>query len=345
MKPKASLPFPLRFVLFATLVAAASPAAADVVRLRNGDRLTGTVVSKHGSVLLLRTPYAGEVRIAWGEIVELLVDRPVQLMLSGGMPEPATLVPAAPGQAGVVREGSLPEPVDLAQVAYINPQPDQSGTGIVWRGHVNVAATYSRGNATNDRLYGEAQVEARAKAYRWNAGIKVNRVRDGPGSAVNSWLGDANLDRFIRKGHFLYARSSLEHDPNKDLELRAAGGAGYGWQIHDTPDLQLSLRGGLDYLHVDRDAGDDESYPALGWALRYEQWFANRKLQLFQEQEGFWNTRDLEHVVLRTKTGVRVPLFTSIEATAQLNVDWDSEPAAGREPVDSVWLLGLGYKW
>jgi len=38
-------------------------------------------------------------------------------------------------------------------------------------------------------------------------------------------------------------------------------------------------------------------------------------------------------------------VFTNIEATAQLNVDWDSEPASGRDPVDSVWLLGLGYKW
>jgi putative salt-induced outer membrane protein YdiY len=345
MQPLPAFAVAFRLALPLVLALATPPVAADAVRLGNGDRLTGTVVVKTDATLVLRTRYAGDVRIAWGEIVEIVVDQPVDVMLTGQAPSPATLTAAAPGQVGLVRDGALPEPVDLAQIAYINPQPDQSGTGIAWRGHANVAATLSRGNATNERLYGEAQLEARAKDYRWNAGAKVNRVRDGHATAVNSWLADASLDRFIRARHFLYARSSLEHDPSRDLELRAAAGAGYGWQAIETSEQKLSLRGGLDYVRVDRDAGADESYPALGWALRYEQWLADRRLQLFQEQEGFWNARDLAHVVLRTRTGVRVPVFASIEATAQLNVDWDSEPASGRDPVDSVWLLGLGYKW
>ena len=322
-----------------------SLAHADVVTLRNGDRITGTVVSKQDSTLVFRTPYAGELRIAWAQVASLAVDRPIQLMLSGDAPEPATLTPAAPGQAGVVRDGALPEPVELAEIAYINPTPDQSGTGIVWRGQVNIAATFTRGNVKNDQFYGDGQLQARAKDYRWIVGAKLNRQRDADGNAVDSWLGDGSLDRFIRKGRFIYARSSFEHDPTKDLELRAALGAGYGWQLVETPDLQLSLRAGLDYVSVDRRTEDDERYPAIGWGLRYEQWFANRKLQLFQEQEGFWNTRQLDDVVLRTKTGVRVPLYTNIDATAQLNVDWDSAPAPGRDTVDSVLLLGLGYKF
>jgi hypothetical protein len=331
--------------LLLLVLATAVAAHADVVRLKNGDRLTGSVVAKQDNQLVLRTPYAGEVRIAWHEVAELVVDRPVQLMLVGEPPAPATLAPAAPGQAAIVRDGDLPEPVDLARIAYINPRPYQSGTGVAWRGHANVAATFTRGNATNDRFYGEAGLEARAKDYRWNLGAKVNRSRDGPATAVNSWLGDGNLDRFIRPGQFLYARSSFEHDPTKDLRLRAALGAGYGWQLSETQDRQLALRGGLDYVNVNRDAGDDEHYPALGWGLRYEQWLVSRKLQLFQEQEGFWNAREISDVVLRTKTGVRVPLYTNIDATAQLNLDWDSAPGPGRDPVDSVWLLGLGYKF
>ena len=327
------------------LLAASLGAHADVVKLRNGDRLTGTVVAKQDNTLVLRTPYAGEVRIAWNEVAELVVDKPVQLMLGDQPPLPATLAPAASGQAAIVRDGGLPEPVDLAQIAYINPQPYQSGTGIAWKGKLNVAATFTRGNATSDRLYGEGDVEARAKDYRWTTGLKVNRVRDGAGTAVNSWLGDGSLDRFLRPRHFIYARSSFEHDPAKDLELRAALGAGYGWQALETPELHLALRGGVDVVHVDRDAGDDERYPAVGWGLRYEQWFANRKLQLFQEQEGFWNFRDVEDVVLRTKTGVRIPLYTNIDATAQLNVDWNSAAGPDRDRLDSVWLLGVGYRW
>jgi hypothetical protein len=332
-------------VLVALCLLVPPAARADVVWLKNGDRLTGSVISKHDNTLLLRTPYAGEVRIAWHEVAELVVDEPVQLMLSGGPPRKVALVPAGPAYAGIVRDGALPEPVELARIEYINPQPYESGTGIAWRGHVNVAATFTRGNAVSDRFYGEAEIGARAKHYRWTAGAKVNRVRDGASAAVNSWLGDASLDRFIRPRHFLYARSSLEHDPAKDLELRAALGAGYGWQLAETPERQLALRGGLDYVHVDRETGGDEHYPAIGWGLRYEHWLADRRLQFFQEQEGFWNTRELDDVVLRTRTGLRIPLHTNIDATAQLNLDWDSAPAPGRDAVDTVWLLGVGYRF
>ena len=344
MKPHRTPAARFRLIALCALVAALT-ARADVVLLKNGDRLTGSVISKQGNVLLLRTPYAGEVRIAWHEVAELVVEQPVVVMLAGQAPESVTFAPAAPGQAGIVRDGALPEPVELARVEYVNPRPYQSGVGLAWRGHVNVAATFTRGNAVNDRVYGEGEVEARARDYRWSIGAKINRVRDGAGEAVNSWLGDASLDRFIRPGHFLYARGSLEHDPSRDLDVRAALGAGYGWQVAETPERHLSLRGGLDYVHVDRETGGDERYPALGWGLRFEQWLVDRRLKFFHEEEGFWNTRELDDVVLRTKTGVRIPVHKSIDATAQLNFDWDSAPAPGRDTVDTVWLLGLGYKF
>jgi hypothetical protein len=343
MKARPAVRFLPPLLLIALL--AASAVRADVVQLRNGDRLTGTVVAKHENTLVLKTPYAGDVRIQWSEVASLTVDKPVRVMLKGEKTSPATLAPAAPGQVTIMREGREPQPVELTRVEYINPQPYQSGSGVVWRGNVNIAATYTRGNSASDRLYVEAGVEARAKSYRATGGVKVNRVSDEFGNESNSWLLDGSYDRFIRPRHFLYARTSFEHDPAKDLELRAAGGAGYGWQVVETPDRQLSLRGGLDYVSVDQKNGGDERYPALGWGLRYHEWLFERRLQVFHEEEGFWNASDLSDIVLRTRTGLRVPLYTNIDTTAQLNVDWDSATAPGRDPVDSVWLLGLGYKW
>lgn len=51
------------------LLAGAPPnaAATDVVRLVNGDRLSGEVVRMEKSELVLKTSSAGEIRVKWEE--------------------------------------------------------------------------------------------------------------------------------------------------------------------------------------------------------------------------------------------------------------------------------------
>jgi hypothetical protein len=105
------------------------------------------------------------------------------------------------------------------------------------------------------------------------------------------------------------------------------------------------VRGGLDYVAVERLFGPKERYPAFGWGVKasYSPW--GPRLELFHEQEGFWNLEHTDVVILRSKTGVRLPLVDRLNATAQLNVDWERRPAPGRVPTDSTLLLGVDYSF
>jgi hypothetical protein len=40
---------------------------------------------------------------------------------------------------------------------------------------------------------------------------------------------------------------------------------------------------------------------------------------------------------------MRVPLIERLNATAQLNLDWERQPAPGRRSTDSTLLLGVDY--
>lgn len=44
------------------------PLLADQVSLKNGDRLTGTIVKSDGKTLVLHTDYAGDVNVNWSAI-------------------------------------------------------------------------------------------------------------------------------------------------------------------------------------------------------------------------------------------------------------------------------------
>ena len=310
--------------------------------LRNGDRLSGTIVSLSKNALVLRSPHAGELSLDWGAVATLSTDAPLAVMRRGREPERAQLLA---GQAGRVRlVGPAGErTIALEEIAYLNPKAHESGAGTDYSGRAALSASYARGNTTTDRLYADGELTARARPYRYGISGKAER-RAEAGVRSMAWRGGANYDRFLDARRFLYARASLEHDLPKDIELRRALGAGYGVQLADSQRSSVSLRAGLDHVAVRRQVAEDERYPAFGWALTAEHglW---RKLRLFHEHEGYWNLEDTARLFVRSKSGLRMPLVARLSASVQLNLDWERRPAGGRRATDTTLLVGLDYAW
>jgi hypothetical protein len=323
-----------------------SSAAADEVVLKNGDRISGEIASKSTDVVVVRTDYAGEVSIRWSEIATLSTTRAVEVLLEGDAePVRGTLHPVYGGGALLVDTQGNERRVTLEQIAYLNPEPHQIDGRVAYSGRATLAANYASGNVESERVYAEADFKARAKDYRYSLTGRSERRTEPPLGTVTSWLTAANYDRFLREKEFIYGRASLEHDEAKSIEQRAALGGGYGVQIFDTERIRLSVRGGLDYVAVDRIGAENDRYPAAGWGVRLDTAPWGPKLELFHEQEGYWNLEDSDVVTLRSKTGVRVPLVAKLNATAQVNVDWERSPTPPRASTDKVLLLGVDYTW
>jgi hypothetical protein len=323
----------------AFLLAAACGAAADEVVLRNGDRLRGEVLSMAEGRLLLRTGYAGEIALRWEEVAALSTTRALGVMRRGARaPLHGTLQPLYDGRVLLIAADGAAHELALDEIAYLNPRPWESGVGAAYAGRITLSAAYTRGNTEDERFNGVGEFTARARGYRYALSAKADRHDDPEIGTNTAWLANANFDRFVRPERFAYARGSLEHDPAKDVAQRATAGAGYGAEL-ETGRASLTLRGGLDYVLVDRYAAGNERYPALGWGVKaeYAPWF--------HEHEGFWNLKDSAAVLVRSKTGLRLPLLKGLGASAQLNLDWERKPAPGRKSTDSTLLVGVDYAW
>lgn len=291
--------------------------AADEVRLSNGDRITGEVKARIGDRLIVQTEYAGEMSIRVSDVQGLS-------MLDA---------------AGVRHE------IGPHQLATLDPKPYKIVRAVSYAGRALLSAAYTRGNVDSDHVHLDADFTARGKAYRYNLSGRIER-RSQPLAQTNSaWLAGASYDRFLDGRQFAYVRGSLEHDRAKDVDRRAAAGIGYGLQLLETSTSNLSVRGGLDYVAVERFSGPQEEYPAFGWGIKagFAPW--GPQLELFHEQEGFWNLEDTDAVILRSKSGLRLPLVERLNATAQLNIDWERRPAPGRVSTDSTLLLGVDYSF
>lgn len=331
----------LSFVLLGLILPAL--ARADIVLLRNGDRVSGQVLAKSGDILRVKTPYAGVVKIKWEAVQSLSTDSPVEVLVAGAKaPVRARIRQEAPNLQGVVVGD---EHIALAKLSYINPKPEESGIGLSYHGHVNVSAANTTGNNTSDHIYADAGFTARAKRYRYGLSGEVNRSSDSGQLSASNWLVSGHYDRYLEDDHFVYGRGSLQHDQFKDIRLRRTVGGGFGADLIETAHMGLTLRGGVDQVNVEHLGSPNESYAALGWGVHATYRFGGKGPELFHDQDGFWNLQNRSHVTILSRTGLRVPLSDNLSASVQLNVDWDRKPVPGTKPTDSTLLLGGAYSW
>lgn len=322
----------LRRSIVLTMLAALPAAYADQVTMANGDRLTGTVLHKSGDVLIFNSPYGGELKLRWSEVATLLTDAPVSLLLDDGR-----IVERRLGAEEADAQSAL------AQIAYINPTPEESGIGYSLFGHLNLALTQTRGNSSRDQFHGDGKIVWRASAYRVTLAGESNRGHDGDALSSSNWRANGRYDRFFAAKQFVYAKAALEEDQFKDIRLRSIVGAGYGYQLIESETTRLSLRGGADYVDVDHRISDDENYAALGWGVDFNHRLQLFPADLFHVQDGTRGFGTNRNTVVQSRTGLRLPLAERLNATAQVNADWESRPSPGRKKNDTTLLLGLGY--
>ncbi len=314
----------------ALLAALAAPlgAQADRVTLANGDRLTGKVVRLGKDKLTLETKYAGKIEIRREEVAGIEADEPLEVLRRG--------------QGALSRaQGALP----LPEIAFVNPTPEQSGIGVAYKGRLTLSVAEVRGNSESGTALVDSALEARSRRFRWEVGLNATRASESGRQTASHWLAHGSYDHFVDPRHFYYGRASVERDRFSGVNLRATLGGGYGLQLRDGERTKLDVRAGLEAVSLDAVDGPTDDYPALGWGVRYRHKVFAERAEVFHEQDGYWNLERARDLTLRTRTGLRVPVIDRLDASLQLNVDWDHDPEPGRHATDSTLLFGLGYAW
>ncbi len=323
------------------------------IRLKNGDRLTGTVISLEAKKLVLETSYAGKLEIAWSEIAHISTGEPLEVRLIDG----TTLK----GKAEASEDGTMvikPEKISgsisfsTADIAAINPEEIPP---VRWEGRVNLGGSQDSGNTESWSIHGDAEMVARTGKNRYTVGAELdreeetNKQRDGGNGSSHRTedytRGYLKYDHFITKKWYLYNNASFESDDMADIDLRTNIGGGLGYQFWDTKDTKFSLEAGPNYVNTNYDDDEDEDYGAGRWALNLEYPFFDKKVRFFHFHEGFLGLEDTSDVFIRIRTGLRIPTTFNVDLNLQYNVDWDNRPAPDTTGTDKKLIYTLGYSW
>jgi putative salt-induced outer membrane protein YdiY len=214
-----------------------------------------------------------------------------------------------------------------------------------WTGSVTIGASFSDGNTERTTVSTAADAECRREKDRTKLGFLWNYAEEASSITERKTQARAQYDYFFSKQLYGLAQASAENDFRAALELRTTLGVGAGYQFADTETWKLSAEAGLSYFNEDfKTDDDDQSYLAARLAAKWDH-KPSDKWTVGQLGEFYPSVEDVEDVYARLDTKARVELGGSMYAQGQWIYAWDNTPASGKERVDNLLILGLGWSF
>lgn len=330
----------MKHSLWVLLLMAGSVLADDEVKLKNGDRLSGKVLSLSGGKLELETAHAGKLLLDWAQVVSVKTDGKVKVRMATGETFEGKLSAGAGTHLKVESEGAAaPVEVDPAKVTHFNQPPVQ------WHGTVNLSARATDGNThTKSGLLSVAlnrttevdEFLVRA-IYRYgeNSGELQERNGYGLGKYSHRILNDL----------YGYVSTEFLSDTFKDLTLQTVLSAGLGYTLVKSAGMDLSVEAGLAWINNDyRRLQEDEDH--LGGRasvnLRLDLFWGFQFKNLFTIYPNLDESQDFQ---LRNEATLTNNLGQGWSLVGGVITEYDREPAPGNRRHDNTYFFGLGYSF
>lgn len=226
---------------------------ADKILLKNGDRITGTILNKAGNTLEIKTEYSDKISINWDSIESFSTTQPVLLTFKN-KEEITGVTEVSPDNTFMVKQEGVyqSEPIPLAEITEINKK--------FFSGQVNAGGALFAGNTQRQSYNLNTDIVVRGRDDRVSFGGQFNyansKSRDVSGNK-ETVLNARNFQLYGDYAHFFsdkwygYAHGLFTNDRLQDIKLRSAFGIGAGYQIFATGDLNLAVEAGPDYVNVD----------------------------------------------------------------------------------------------
>ena len=232
---------------------------ADQITLKNGDRLTGTVVKSDGKTLILHTEFAGDVTIQFASITQITTEQELHVSTS----DKKTVVGPVTSTEGklevATKTGGTVE-VPKESVALIRNDAEQAaydkslhpGLRHGWNGGANVGFSIARGNSQTENLalaFNAVHPTLNDKITLYATSIYTKNDLATPSGVANLETGGIRYDRNLWPKVFVFAGADFMSNGQQFLDLRGVYGGGFGYHVIKSDTTTLDILGGLNFTH------------------------------------------------------------------------------------------------
>ena len=237
-------------------VALSSTVFADQITLKNGDRLTGTIVKSDGKTLVLHTDVAGDVTLQYDNIDTIKSETVLHVSLKGGK---TAIGPVTTTDGKLVIATKTAGTVEAAKEEVTSIRDEQSyersehpGLMHGWNGGVDVGFSVARGNAETENLalaFNAIHPTLHDKITLYASSINTKNDLATPSDVASLQQGGIRYDRDLRPRLFVFAGADFMANALQFLDLRGVYTGGFGFHVVKSEKTILNILGGVNYTH------------------------------------------------------------------------------------------------
>ena len=249
-----------RMVPIVLFLALCAFAAADTVKLSNGDVISGKVLSMKDGKLTVETEYMGTVALDAAKVVAIVTDKPVSVTVTGGNTLVGSLTYDAKGQATVTTQAA-PVTVPAADLLSIGAPEAMAPPKPRWTGSFEIGINGQEGN--KETFAGNAAFNIKRQVEDLTIfGYALGRYSKQGGVVSENYqrVGGRTESKISDKA-FWYTALDLERDEFKDLTLRTVATIGLGRTWWQDGDDHLKTLLGVGFTHESFESGGSKTFP------------------------------------------------------------------------------------
>jgi small nuclear ribonucleoprotein (snRNP)-like protein len=324
---------------------------ADQVVMKNGDRVTGSIVKQDGKTITIKTDNFGIVTAPWDKVASLQSDQPVNVVLKDGK----TLVGTVAPSDGKVEIATKDTKVDVSagEITAIRNGDEQKayerllspGLLQLWSGGGSLGWAGTEGNtqtSTFTTAFNAARVTNTDKISVYFNVIKASALIKGQNaSTAQAVRGGIGYNRNVHPRLFVNVFNDYEYDKFQNLDLRFVIGGGFGFHAVKNKRSVLDVLGGADYDHSSFSTPLIRNVAEAYWGDEYTLKLTGAS-SLTQSFRMFNNLSDTGAYRVNFDLGVATKLRKWLSWNLALSDRYLSDPVPGRKPNDWLYTTGLG---
>jgi putative salt-induced outer membrane protein YdiY len=313
-------------------------ASADVIYLKNGDRITGEINRVMNEEITIDPEYGGEYEVKFEHILRLESDRTMDVELYDGTRGAFQFDEGGePGQVTLV-SGAMTTNVELSEVKQAVEFEDFN-----WASKLDVSSSFSKGNTDSQLINVQGNSRFLRGNLRYVSDLSIVREKQGDDYVKERDKFRVAYNYIWRNNWYAALDATVERDPIAQLDLRTALNPAIGYDIWDEPDKYFSVQFGAGYASEKSDFGDS-SGGNIDFRLSLTYDISRLDLEFFHDQHIYHNLKGRENTVFNTRAGVRYEITDDIYINIQADYDYDFGPPVDTDEKDLTFLIGAGME-
>lgn len=311
--------------------------AADVIQLKNGDRVSGDIITMVDTVLTVDTDYADVIEIDWDDVKGLTSDKPLWVAFHDGAVIPDD-IGVRNGDRLIVFRLEPDGPVQLHKIKSINPFE------LSYRGNLGLGGSLTSGNTDTESLNASGTLTVNKEWHRIILDGRANRGKaQGEVNAQNANL-NTRWDYFLTERAYLPFINFLEYDKFQNLSLRSTSIIGFGYDLLDRRTNFLTVAAGPTAVYQNFSSEPSTVTAGFSWQTRWELEFLGGDLKFWHNHIG---TRDIgrdDAVRLNANQGGSLKIYKDLSIRFEYNIRYNSQPVENRKTTDTTIIFGLSLE-